>query len=51
LEEGVYLYDPLADDLVLIMEGDYRADAAYQPSYQIAPLNLIFVADLSKYSG
>jgi hypothetical protein len=49
LEEGVYQYNPIADDLVLILEGDYRADAAYQPPYQTAPLNLIFVADLTKW--
>jgi nitroreductase len=51
LEEGVYQYDPINNNLVLVMEGDYRADAAYQPPYHVAPLNLIFVADLTKYSG
>lgn len=51
LEEGVYRYDPLNDELVMVMEGDYRAEAAKQPAYQTAPLNLIFVADLSKFAG
>jgi hypothetical protein len=51
LEQGVYRYDPVDDGLVLIMEGDYRAEAAFQPAYHIAPLHLIFVVDLTKYSG
>ena len=53
LEEGVYQYDPINNELVPVpgMEGDYRTDAAYQPPYHIAPLNLIFVADLTKWPG
>jgi len=53
MEDGVYEYDPIIDELVLVpgMEGDYRDEVAMQPSYQNNPLNLIFVADLSKYSG
>lgn len=51
LEEGVYCYDPINNELVPVpgMEGDYRADSAFQPPYWVAPLNLIFVADFTKW--
>lgn len=51
MKDGVYQYDPANDELVLVsgMKGDYRDDAAGQPPYQTNPLNLIFVADLSKF--
>jgi len=52
-KDGVYQYDPDNDELVPVpgMDDDFRKDAAMQPPYQTNPLILIFVADLSKFSG
>ncbi len=43
LEEGIYLYEAKKHELILIVSGDYRKDVG-----SIAPLNLIYVSDLSK---
>jgi len=43
LKEGVYLYEAKRHELLPVVSGDYRKDTGMQ-----APLNLIYVADLSK---
>lgn len=50
-EEGVYSYDAKAHKLLRVLEGDYRAVSGAQPFVATAPLNLVFVADLSVYEG
>lgn len=49
LKEGVYLYQPEQRRLALKVAGDYRKLAGSQPFVAIAPVNLIFVADFSKW--
>jgi SagB-type dehydrogenase family enzyme len=52
MEEGAYLYDAQAHELKPIAEGDHRsliADA--QKSVQEAPVSLLMVSDLSRFSG
>lgn len=46
--EGLYLYDPKANLLKLILKQDIRAFTGKQAFVKTAPLNLIFVADFSK---
>jgi nitroreductase len=48
LAEGIYLYDVPKHELVLVAEGDYRKLAGSQPFVSTAPLNVVFVANLSK---
>ena len=50
LKDGAYRYDPRHHELVLIVAGDYRKDAGMQGYVATAPLNLIYVSDLSKMS-
>jgi SagB-type dehydrogenase family enzyme len=45
---GLYLYDAKANMLVSVLEEDIRAATGNQPFVKDAPINLIFVADLSK---
>ncbi|MDL2323069.1 SagB/ThcOx family dehydrogenase [Bacteroidales bacterium OttesenSCG-928-A17] len=51
LANGIYLYDPAAHELQPVVEGDYREFAGLQPFVKTAPLNLLFIADYSKYQG
>jgi len=51
LKEGAYLYDAKANKLILKAEGDHRKDAGVQNYVYVAPVNLIYVADLSKGTG
>jgi hypothetical protein len=48
LKEGVYLYEAKKHELLPVVSGDYRKDTGMQPFVGIAPLNLIYVSDLSK---
>jgi len=48
LPEGLYLYDANTSVLVQVLSRDIRALTGKQPFVKIAPLNLIYVADLSK---
>jgi SagB-type dehydrogenase family enzyme len=48
LADGLYLYDAKANILQPILAGDIRAATGPQPFVKDAPVNLIFVADLSK---
>lgn len=49
LPEGVYLYEPIKHDLVPVAAGDFRKQAGRQDFVYIAPLNLVYVADLDKF--
>ncbi|MCL2118228.1 MAG: nitroreductase family protein [Planctomycetaceae bacterium] len=51
LKEGAYLYDARANTLILKAKGDHRKDAGMQDYVYVAPVNLIYVADLSKETG
>jgi CubicO group peptidase (beta-lactamase class C family) len=51
LKEGVYRYDAAADKLLLVEKGDHRTKAGKQDYVYIAPLNLIYVADMEKGVG
>lgn len=48
--EGVYRYDAAAHKLVRVAEGDLRNLSAAQPFAVAAPLNLVYIADLSVYA-
>jgi len=51
LEKGAYLYDAKENTLILKKEGDFRSSAGRQNFVAIAPVNLIYVADLGKTNG
>jgi len=46
--KGLYLYDAKANSLILTLEEDIRAKTGGQPFVATAPVNLVYVADLSK---
>lgn len=48
MAEGTYLYDAKAHALKLVAEEDLRALTGTQPYVKEAPVNLVYVADLSK---
>ncbi|MBP7866458.1 MAG: SagB/ThcOx family dehydrogenase [Acidobacteria bacterium] len=48
LAKGVYRYDHKAGDLVLVVAEDLRERTGGQPFVKDAPVNLVFVADLSR---
>ncbi|MCX5800849.1 MAG: SagB/ThcOx family dehydrogenase [Candidatus Eisenbacteria bacterium] len=49
LKEGIYLYEAKKHELVPVVSGDYRRNAGTQPYVGAAPLNLIYVSDISKF--
>ncbi|MDR0812142.1 MAG: SagB/ThcOx family dehydrogenase [Paludibacter sp.] len=49
LANGVYLYSPENHTLMPVIEGDFRELTGMQPFVKIAPLNLVFIADYTKY--
>lgn len=49
--EGVYSYDAKARKLVRVAEGDLRRLASAQDFVYAAPLNLVYIADMSAYEG
>jgi len=49
MPEGLYLYDPVGHILKLILKEDVRPDTGKQDFVKEVPLNLIYVADLSKF--
>lgn len=49
--EGAYSYDAQAQKLVRVLEGDRRRLAGMQDFVFGAPLNLVYIADLSTYEG
>ena len=48
MQDGIYLYEQKSNQLTLIGEGDYRKNAGLDAYVATAPVNLIYVADLSK---
>lgn len=48
MKEGLYKYDPPNNTLILTLSEDIREKTGIQKFTQTAPVNLIFVADLSK---
>ena len=51
LEEGAYRYDAEANTLEPVVSGDIRKSSGSQDFVYTAPLNLVFVADLTKMGG
>lgn len=49
LPEGIYRYEAVEHRLVRLVEGDYRSLSAMQDFAYTAPLNLVYIADLSRY--
>lgn len=49
-KDRVYRYEPLTNELILILEEDVRALTGKQDFVAQAPVNLIYVADFSKMS-
>jgi len=49
--DGVYLYDARTNMLMPVLTGDIRELTGKQPFVRGAPVNLVFVADLSKMRG
>ena len=50
MAEGLYLYDAEANKLILVLAQDIRAVTGKQDFVAVAPLNLIYVANLAKMS-
>ena len=50
-KDGLYLYDAKENALIQILAEDIRALTGSQPFVKDAPVNLIFVADLSKMNA
>lgn len=48
--EGVYLYDEESHSLRRVVEGDHRALSAAQDFAYTAPLNLVYISNLSLYN-
>ena len=48
---AVYRYDPEANKLVFIKEGDFRASTGFQPFAAEAPLNILLVCDMTRMGG
>jgi SagB-type dehydrogenase family enzyme len=48
LEEGCYLYDAKANQLLPVLAKDIRGDTGPQPFVAGAPVNLVFVADYTR---
>ncbi len=51
LPEGAYLFDAKAHALRGVLKGDVRAATGRQDFVTVAPVSLVFVADLSRMSG
>lgn len=51
LPDGLYRYDAKQNTLILVLPEDIRAFTGGQPFVKDAPVNLIYVADLSKSGG
>jgi nitroreductase len=51
LPDGVYLFDAAAHGLKPVLAGDRRAKTGNQAGVGKAPVSLLYVADLNKYSA
>jgi SagB-type dehydrogenase family enzyme len=47
MKKGAYLYDAKAGELLPVSAGDHRKASGTQPFAQVAPLTLVYVADLN----
>jgi SagB-type dehydrogenase family enzyme len=50
LKQGIFLYDAIKNELTPVVSGDYRKSTGMQEWVSVAPLNIIYVSDLSKFS-
>ena len=50
-KDGIYRYDHLKHSLVPVAAGDYRANTGTQAFAATAPINLVYVANISKFTG
>lgn len=48
LEQGTFLYDPEAHALKPVLSDDIRESTGFQPFVKVAPVNLVYVADVAK---
>jgi len=48
MADGYYLYDPIKHELKVLGKEDIRAVSGQQDFVKAAPVNLIYVADMSK---
>ncbi|NCB42630.1 MAG: SagB/ThcOx family dehydrogenase [Clostridia bacterium] len=51
MEQGIFLYDEECHELKLMNATDIREKVGRQKMMKVAPLGLVFVADLSRMSG
>jgi len=51
LKSGVYFYDARNQQLILKVSGNNQSKAGSQPFVAVAPLNIVFVANLDKASN
>ncbi len=51
MEEGVYLYNEETHQLILIVPEDIREHVGTQKMMKVAPIGLVFVADLSRMNS
>jgi len=49
--EGIYLFDTKANELIPVLAGDMRSLTGKQDFVKSAPINLVYVSDLSKMAG
>lgn len=49
IDNGIYLYDSAGHRLTLVKKGDYKELAGLQDFVYTAPLNIMYIADLSAY--
>lgn len=50
-KNAVYLYSPEEHILIPVLKGDHRESTGCQVFVKEAPINLVFIADLSRYEG
>jgi SagB-type dehydrogenase family enzyme len=48
LEQGLYLFDPTAFELIPVLKDDIRAATGWQEFVAQVPINLVYVANLAK---
>ena len=50
-KDGIYRYDHVKHSLEPVVAGDFRAETGAQSFAATAPVNLIYVSDISKFDG
>jgi nitroreductase len=48
LQEGVFLYDAIKNQLIPVAKGDFRKETGAQEFVSAAAVNLVYIADLAK---